>query len=320
MHRHLTTGEATPPNRARHWNRAIAEAYFPLELTFRDAGRFEGSLDLWDLGGARLSRLATDGIRYRRHSRHLLRDEDDAFLITVPTEGEVRFAQDGREVVSRAGSFVIERSYLPYRFDHAEPAVLWILRVGGAALRARLPDPEGLASLSVDATDGAGRLFSEMLRLLPGCVAGLDGPARAAVERQLLDLLGLALDGDRPLGESRESPVRQAHLLRVRRYLRRNLGSGDLTPASVAAACGLSVRYLHQLFHDSGTPFGAWIREERLRRADAALGDPRSDSSIAAVAYDWGFGDQAQFSRHYRARFGRTPSERRAEARRRGGG
>ena len=37
--------------------------------------------------------------------------------------------------------------------------------------------------------------------------------------------------------------------------------------------------------------------------------------SIAEIAYQWGFGDQGQFGRHYRAHFGCTPSEAREAAR-----
>ncbi len=49
---------------------------------------------------------------------------------------------------------------------------------------------------------------------------------------------------------------------------------------------------------------------------DALLKDPQNGRrAISEIAYEWGFGDQAQFSRNYRAEFGRTPSETRAAAR-----
>lgn len=39
----------------------------------------------------------------------------------------------------------------------------------------------------------------------------------------------------------------------------RSLGNPDLTPARVAERIGISVRYLHQLFADSGVSFGRWL-------------------------------------------------------------
>lgn len=43
--------------------------------------------------------------------------------------------------------------------------------------------------------------------------------------------------------------------------------------------------------------------------------DPSCRTSISEIASQWGFGDRAQFSRHYRARFGRTPGDTRATVR-----
>ena len=42
----------------------------------------------------------------------------------VSTLGEIRFAQDGKDVRCRPGALLIERSHLPYEFSHGEPAAL----------------------------------------------------------------------------------------------------------------------------------------------------------------------------------------------------
>ncbi|MFD0540294.1 helix-turn-helix domain-containing protein [Actinomadura luteofluorescens] len=56
-----------------------------------------------------------------------------------------------------------------------------------------------------------------------------------------------------------------------------------------------------------GAPPPAGPRRPRLPRT--------ARTTIADVAYRWGFSSQAHFARHFRARFGRTPSETRASAR-----
>lgn len=43
--------------------------------------------------------------------------------------------------------------------------------------------------------------------------------------------------------------------------------------------------------------------------------DPSCLKPISEIAHQWGLGDRAHFSRHYRARFGRTPSDARAAVR-----
>ena len=59
---------------------------------------------------------------------------------------------------------------------------------------------------------------------------------------------------------------------------------------------------------------GAWIREQRLMAAKEALEDRGNNHTIAEIAYRWGFGDQAQFSRLFRTAFSASPSEHRQRA------
>ncbi|QEX17944.1 AraC family transcriptional regulator [Hypericibacter terrae] len=312
--RYETAGIA-PGERSRFWQEAVAQAYFPLDLTYRDADRFEGSLELWELGEVSLSRLVTDGITYARHARHLRKDPEEHFLITVPEGAPIRFRQDGMDVDCRPGGFVVERSHLPYEFSDPDANALWVLRVPASLMRQRLSIPDRFASLGFDCTQGAGRLFVDMLRLVPETVEAIHPSGREVLGRQLIELLALAFDNDARTLESRQAPVKQAHLQRIERHLRQNLTSNSLSPQSVADACGLSVRYLHQLFQEKGQSLGQWVREQRLLRCDEALRDPRGARTIAEIAHFWGFGDQAQFSRHYKARFGRSPSDTRQQSR-----
>ena len=105
------------------------------------------------------------------------------------------------------------------------------------------------------------------------------------------------------------SSVRNGHLHRCEQFIRTRLDDMRLTPQMVADGCGISLRYLHQVFEGEGITVCAYIRNQRLSMSDAMLRDPGCRKSISEIAYQWGFGDQAQFSRNYRSRFGCTPSE-----------
>ncbi|WAP71367.1 AraC family transcriptional regulator [Jiella pelagia] len=77
---------------------------------------------------------------------------------------------------------------------------------------------------------------------------------------------------------------------------------------------GLSRSTLYRLFE----PFGgvaAYILERRLEQAYRALGDSRDLRLIGTIAHGLGFAGESQFSRSFRQRFGRTPSEVRRLAR-----
>jgi len=68
-----------------------------------------------------------------------------------------------------------------------------------------------------------------------------------------------------------------------------------LTPQMVADACGISLRYLHQIFEGEGITVSTYVRTQRLAMCDAMLRDPQCRKSLSEIAYHWGFGDQAQF-------------------------
>jgi AraC-like DNA-binding protein len=264
-----------------------------------------------------VSRIQSNGTVYRRRAHHLSSDSEETFLITVPDRAPIRFVQGGADVVCSPGTLVVERSHLPYEFSDPESNTLWVLRVPAPLLRQRLSLPDRFASARFDARKGAGRLFADMMRLVPETIGDISPAGRGMVGRQLIDLLALTLSGGERVLESKETSVRQAHFRRIEQFVRRNLATEDLSPPAIAAASGISVRYLHQIFHEKGTSIGRWVREQRLRYCDEALRDPGSRRSIAEIAYSWGFSDQSKFSRHYKACFGHTPSEARLEARQR---
>lgn len=319
MKTEVTTAGCLPQDRSRHWHDAIAGAYFPLDLEFRDTANFSGELKIWPLGELSLSRLTSDPLEYRRMRHHLRNQADEHFLITVPTNGEIFFAQSGKDVRCQPGGYIVERSHEPYVFSHRDAADLWVVKVAGSALSGRVRQPDRFCSMQFDAAQGAGGLFCDMLHLVPARYDAMSADVRAMVGRQLIDLLVLALQSDERALASGQSTVRQGHLMRIEAFIRRHLNDPALDPDTIARGCGISTRYLHELFRDTNHTLGSWIRDQRLEACRAMLADGSSRQTIAEIAYDWGFGDQAQFSRAFKAQFGQSPKEFRDQSRRRPG-
>ncbi len=91
-----------------------------------------------------------------------------------------------------------------------------------------------------------------------------------------------------------------------------------LTVATLAARQRVTPRYVQLLFEAEGTTFTAYALEQRLARAHRMLCDLRhTDWTISAIALEAGFGDLSHFNRSFRRRYGASPSDVRAEARRR---
>ncbi|HTZ22607.1 MAG TPA: helix-turn-helix domain-containing protein, partial [Streptosporangiaceae bacterium] len=101
----------------------------------------------------------------------------------------------------------------------------------------------------------------------------------------------------------------------VQAFIHRHLGDPGLSPAMIAAAHHMSVRSLHQLFHDEGLTVASWIRGRRLECCRRDLSDPALASRpVAAIAARWGFSSPGDFSRTFRAVHGLPPAEYRMSA------
>ncbi len=292
--------------RAGHWHGVIAEAYFPLHLTFGDAARFKGRLDMRRLGDVGLSRLRTEPVQYERQKHHIAATTEEQYLITIPLRAPVEFRQLGREVRCDPGGFLLERGDEPYRFSYASANDLCVLKVTKSLLADRLRDPDRFCALVFDGRTGLGGLFSTMVQQVEQIDAD---PAGTVLGRHLIELLALSLDRTSEAGVG--SAVRAAHLRRAQDFVRRNLSQPDLSPGMVADACGISKRYLHELFADENGTVAQHIREQRLIAARDLLEMP-DPGPLSDVAYRFGFSDQAQFSRLFKAMFGQTPSAYRA--------
>jgi AraC-like DNA-binding protein len=314
MVKQISTAGCEPRDRSRYWHETIAATYFPLDLRFADADYFAGDLKIWDLGDVSLSRLTSEPLEYRRLLHHFRGEGEEHYLVTVPIQSEVFFSQCGKDVRCRAGGLILERSHEPYVFSHDEPSDLWVVKVSAAALRGKILQPDRFCSLQFDVTRGGGGLFFDMLELIPRRIDGMSEELRATVGRQLVELLVLALkDDDRTLTAG-ATAVRAAHLSRIESYIRSRLGDSGLDPETIARACRISTRYLHELFRDANQTLSSWIRDQRLDACREALGDPARKQTVAEIAYQWGFGDQAQFSRAFKAQFGMPPRDYRQQA------
>lgn len=303
------TAGVAADKRSHRWSQIISTTYFPLELCYADADRFNGELAIWRLGSVGLSRLSSEALSYRRTRKHLFRDDDEHYLIAIPVKTEVNFSQCGKETTCKPGGFIIERSDEPYQFGYGRANDLWVLKVKKSLLRGHVLAPDRFCSLQFDASSNVGGLFLDMIKLVPKRYPQLEESARALIGRQLIDLLVLALKNDARILTSNASTVREAHLSRIESYIRSHITDPNLDPENIASSCGISLRYLHTLFRDTNQTVSQWIRNQRLELCKETLSGSSSHQTIAEIAYHWGFNDQAQFSRLFKGTFGITPRE-----------
>ena len=302
--------------KARQWQAAVSDTFFPLETTMTEEQSFSGDLSTWDLGIVGLSQMRCDGILYKRNKRHFLDEVESSLLITIPRLGNVGFSQNKRDATCSPGSFLVERGDLPYEFWHEQTNELLVLKVSSESVRARIGPTDRLGALSFDGTQGVANFFLDVVKTTAQHVDTLDEAARTAAGMHILDLLCLAIRNDDRVLDSNMSSIRAAHLHRAEQFIRSNLSNEDLSSSLVAEACNVSLRYLQQLFMDADKSISGFIREKRLVRSHEDLSVMGSTITVAEIAHRWGFLDQSQFNKAYRVQFGCTPTDTRKRTQR----
>jgi len=102
--------------------------------------------------------------------------------------------------------------------------------------------------------------------------------------------------------------IRNAHLTRAIQRMQATI-EDPLSPAQIAAEIGISTRQLERLFGKFlNTSPKKYFMELRLDRARQLL-ENRTYKSVAKVAAAVGYADARSFSRAFKRRFGKLPSD-----------
>jgi AraC-like DNA-binding protein len=152
------------------------------------------------------------------------------------------------------------------------------------------------------------RLLASYIELIRAEGPASDPVLSRRVSDHLIDLLALALEPTKDALVKASSAVRNARLAAIRADILTNLSQVRLSAKTLARRHGLTDRYIHLLFEETGETFGQFVLEERLKRAFHLLADPSCGKRITDIASDVGFGDLSTFNRAFRRRFGDTPS------------
>jgi AraC-like DNA-binding protein len=97
---------------------------------------------------------------------------------------------------------------------------------------------------------------------------------------------------------------------RIRAFIDARLADPELSPALIAAGCGISLRRLHRAFADTQWSVCSWMRHRRLEQCRRDLLDPLQHRlSITQIAFRWGFNDAAHFSRSFREVYHQSPRD-----------
>jgi AraC-like DNA-binding protein len=321
MQLRFSTDDLPPRDRVRFWCDYFAKrahGITPGEIPDADAFRAEASGSV--AGEFALLDIKSGLEKVQRTAADVARDKTEAFFIRRFRRPLVWRVAQGRatvELTHEPGDFCV--SATEWRFN-AEckglasfemlvipRAALSPLLTGGRLARPfRLPNATPLGSLLGAAMDAA-----KTQAPLLGDELG------EAVLRNLSGLVALACGASEEGAEQGRDSLRSAQFAAAKRHIDLHLADPDLTPASAAAALGVSARQLHRLFEPSGGTFARYVLRQRLLRCrDTIAGATGSGRSVVDIAFGWGFNSMATFYRTFVSEFGSPPAMLRAASRR----
>ncbi|MBM7172111.1 helix-turn-helix domain-containing protein [Streptomyces sp. G44] len=228
-------------------------------------------------------------------------------LLGLHSRGEATLIRRGSHGVACGPGEIFAR-------DGAEPVLLresaayelHLIRISRRALTLTDEQVRELSGRDPFADGPVASLLGTLLRQLVGTSPGRAPRTALRLAGAVAELVGLlAVEEADPGPHGRDALVR-----RLRAYVDAHLWDRNLTPAAVAEAQHISIRYLHKLFEGHGSTVGRWIQHRRLEEARRELARPgRADLTVSAVARRWGFASATHFSRSFRAAYGMSPSD-----------
>jgi len=289
------------------WADVLSRTFLPWQITSRARPDVRAAVRERSFDGYSFLHCRCDSLSGRRSLPQLARTQAEFLCLLHIVDGTETIRIDGQEVVLQAGDSLLwdSRHRMDFHLDGTlEKLTLLVPMERSQAVSTLFPE---LIGRPIDGAQGIGALFAAYMRSFGREVWSMEPDAASSAVQATLELLLSTLRdrsaGGRPQGRS-------ATLLRLQRFIRANLADPDLTPQRVAEANGLSLRYLHLLFAETGTSVGQWIRRQRIECAKADLrARGGAQAPITEIALRWGFNDVSHFGKVFRSETGLSPRD-----------
>ena len=306
--RRFSTATVQGGDRLAYWNSLACQIHNNLTVD-AEAGRpFTAEMVRAELGELSLMSAWSTAAQVSRQSDPTRSARGlGVFDLHFQLRGRSLNVQSGREAVLETGDFTLCDASRPYlvRFDEANHMLC--IKAPVAALVGRLGDVGALICRPISGRQGPGAMLSSFLTSVWGQIdqAG-EQDWGETVSEVILDLLTLAY---RPMSEVPPPAAgRFQWMAKARGYIHEHICDPELGVGEIAAALGVSSRYVQMLFAAEGTTPSAFVQESRLRLAAERLRRPDAPG-ITEVAMALGFNDLTHFGRAFRRRYGVTPRD-----------
>lgn len=287
------------------WQAALTENYGQWQVTQSVDRAFSASIRNRDFNGVRVVECVCDPCTGRRLPQLINRDPAPYIGVQITKAGRERFHFGGENISLGAGDLVIWTSSQPTEFTVMERLHKVSLVLPWADVQERLPRHTAFTGTVIDSRVGIGAVLYSHVDSLARQLEVFTENDHAAVRRATLELLTAAMSHR---VEAPQRGLAQRYLAQLQDHILAHLQDEDLSPTTVAQANNMSPRYVHMLFAQLGVSASSWIRAQRLERCrDDLRSQAHRHSSVAEIAYAWGFADPSHFTRVFTQQYGVGP-------------
>jgi AraC family transcriptional regulator, positive regulator of tynA and feaB len=268
---------------------------------------FSGRARARSICGFRAVDLSYNAHRLERTHQDARVDGMDHYYAIFQVTGQSRIIQNDQNIELTVGDVALVDAARPVTYVSEKGSDQWwaSLQLSRRSLVSHLGlEPRCLSRRSGAA---AARPLRQLLQDGVEDEQSMSVSANAYMRLAFYDLLGALFA---PSGPEDTSLHSDRLFTRIRDIIREHFTDPTFGPCDVAAAAGISLRYLQKLFTARNSTCSHFIHSVRLDHA-ARLLERRSSlktrQPISEIAYASGFGNYTNFNRKFRRRFGHTP-------------
>ncbi|MFH8471175.1 helix-turn-helix domain-containing protein [Streptomyces sp. NPDC018000] len=297
----------------------VRQYIFPITLSTPYTADFRSEVSALRLGVVQVAHFTFPPLQAARTARHIRHLDPESYQLGWIRRGGMGVTQLRNDAFIGTDDMVLFGTSHPLEADVRGEDVMaevTVLRVPRSALSLPSAQADRLLARRLAPDGVSGSLLRQHVDTLVAHASGL-GPAEVHRLGTITADLVACFVADRLDKAELVPPEARTTVLRaqINTFINHHLGDPELRPAAIAAHHHISLRSLHSLFQQEPATVAATIRRLRLERCRADLADPgMREQPIAALAARWGLLLPAEFSRAFKAAYGMSPGEYRAEA------
>jgi AraC-like DNA-binding protein len=298
------------PTRQRFpvWRASLASIFDIERLPSTPMNGFHGELDAVSFGGLFVARTKSVSLLWDRSSSTIARDGMDHFMVQLVENGRMKIKGDGPERTIRPGQIFIRDLREDSRSETTDFTNLSLI-LPRSVLEPFLRAPDDQHTRVLSEREPLVALLREHMRSVmrhgPRMSVSEAREVAPATAAMVAACLNAGLEDREGLGEG----VGRAMVSLLKSHIEDHLTDRSLTTDRLARDFGLSRSKLYRMFQPLGG-VASYVRERRLRYAMSVLMDAtQAGTPIYLIATRAGFGDETDFSRAFRRRFGFTPRD-----------